>query len=320
MGLHELSSRAIIGKFFARLEAYIGQGWIDKTSRLFNDSDQESETYKWLGQVPAMREWIGGRQAKGLRANGLTIVNKKFESTIDLAVDWIRRDKTKQIDIRISELALRAAEHWSKLLSTFILNGTGSTSGLCYDGQYFFDDDHSEGDSGSQKNLLATGDVATLDVTTATAPTATEVTKAVLGVIAYMLNCQDDQGEPMNANAKNFLVMTSPALAGPFWAGLFDKVINSGETNTIVSMRDVDGFNIGLAINPRLTYTTQFVIFRTDALGSALIRQEEMPTKLKVLGEGSDYEFHNDAHQYGVKAIHNVGYGYWQYAAHATFS
>lgn len=319
MGLHELSSRAIIGEFFARLEAYMGQGWVEKMSRLFS-SDQESETYKWLGQVPAMREWLGGRQPKGLRANGLTIENKEFESTIDIPTIWLERDKTAQIEMRIGELALRAYEHWAKLLSTFVLNGTGSTSGLCYDGQYFFDDDHSEGDSGTQKNLLAAGDVATLDVTTATAPTATEVTKAVLGVIAYMLNCKDDQGEPMNSNAKNFLVMTSPALAGPFWAGLFDKVINSGETNTIVSMKDVDGFNIGLAINPRLTYTTQFVVARTDALASPLIRQEEKPVMLDVLGKGSDYEFNNKAHQYGAQARRNVGYGFWQYMAHATFS
>ncbi len=34
--------------------------------------------------------------------------------------------------------------------------------------------------------------------------------------------------------------------------------------------------------------------------------------------EGSEYEFDNDAHQYGIKAIRNVGYGYWQYASHAT--
>lgn len=313
-----LGSRAIIGKFYNRLEAYLGAGWIEKVSVLF-DSDQESETYKWLGMVPAMREWLGGRQAKGFRDNGLTIINKTWEATLEILVDWIRRDKTRQIDIRIAELAARAAEHWAKLLSTLITNGTGSTSGLCYDGQYFFDSDHSEGDSGTQLNLLTNTQVGALDVTTPTAPTASEAVKAILGVIAYMLTYKDDQGEPMNANARNFLVMTSPNL----WAYLAPAVhtdqITSGETNVIRSLK-ADGFNISLAANPRLTYTTQFVTFRTDAPAKALIRQQEEAVSVSALAEGSEHEFKENKHLYGVKAIHNVGYGYWQYAAHATLS
>lgn len=313
-----LGSRAIIGKFYNKLEAYLGAGWIDLISVLF-DSDQESETYKWLGMVPAMREWLGGRQAKGFRDNGLTITNKTWESTLEIMVDWIRRDKTRQIDIRIAELAERAAEHWAKLLSTLISNGTGSTSGLCYDGQYFFDSDHSEGDSGTQLNLLTSSQVAALDVATATAPTASEAVKAILGVIAYMLNYKDDQGEPMNASAKNFLVMTSPLLWPYLAPAVHTNQITSGETNVIKSL-EADGFKISLACNPRLTYTTQFVTFRTDAPAKALIRQEEEGVKMEALAEGSEHEFKHNKHLYGVKAIHNVGYGYWQYASHATLS
>ena len=120
---------------------------------LFN-SDQESETYKWLGMVPMMREWIGDKQAKGFRDNGITVINKEFEATLEVLSKWLRRDKTGQLAVRIGELAQRANGHCANLLSTLITNGTGSTSVLCYDGQYFFDSDHSEGDSGTQKNLL----------------------------------------------------------------------------------------------------------------------------------------------------------------------
>src|SRR3972149_253695 len=185
MGAAGLGSRAIIGKFFAALEAAAGASWVRRIAMMMN-SDQESETYKWLGMVPALREWIGGRQAKGFRENGVTIINKTWESTLEILVDWIRRDKTGQIAVRIAELAKRAVEHDAKLLSTIIANGTGSTNGLCYDGQYFFDDDHSEGDSGTQKNLLTATEVPTLNVTTAAAPTPAEAAKALLGVIADM--------------------------------------------------------------------------------------------------------------------------------------
>jgi len=318
MGAAALGSRAIIGKFYTRLEQYLASSWIDKVSMYF-DSDQESETYKWLGMVPAMREWIGGRQAKGFRDNGLTIINKKWEATLEVMVDWLRRDKTGQLDVRISELALRASSHWGYLLSTFIANGTGATNGYCYDGQYFFDDDHSEGNSGTQKNLLTATEVPALGVTAATKPTATEAIDAIMGVIAYMLGYKDDQGEPMNSEAKSFLVMTSPVLWARLAKAIFGSTDSAAASNLIREL-EKQGFSVSIEPNPRLTYTTQFVTFRTDAPASPLIRQEEEGVKIAAKAEGSEYEFDNDAHQYGLKAIRNVGYGYWQYASHSTLS
>lgn len=318
MGASGLGSRAIIGRFFTRLQQYTAQSWIDSVSVLFN-SDQESETYKWLGMVPAMREWLGGRQAKGWRENGITIANKTFEATLEVLVDWLRRDKTGQLEIRIAELAQRAVSHWGSLLSTLIANGTGSTSGLCYDGQYFFDDDHSEGSSGTQKNLLTATEVAALGVATETKPTATEAIDAILGVIAYMLTYKDDQGEPMNSEARQFKVMTAPVLWAPLTKAIFGTTDSAAASNVIREL-EKDGFQVTLAANPRLTYTTQFVVFRTDAPAKALIRQEEEPISMAAKAEGSEFEFDNNAHQYGIKAIRNVGYGYWQYAAHATMS
>jgi len=318
MGASSLGSRAIIGKFYTALQQYMGASWIDAVSVHF-DSDQDSETYKWLGMVPQMREWIGGRQAKGFRDNGITIINKEFEATLEVLVSWLRRDKTGQLDVRINELAERAAGHWTELLSTLIANGTGSTNGFCYDGQYFFDDDHSEGDSGTQKNLLTATEVPKLDISTATAPTATEAIDAIMGVIAYMLAYKDDQGKPMNANAKHFKVMTSPVLWAPLTKAIFGQTDSAAASNIIEELKK-DGFSVTLAANPFLAYTTQFVTFRTDAPAKALIRQEEEGIKMAAKGAGSEYEFDNNAHQYGISAIRNVGYGYWQYAALSTFS
>jgi len=102
MGASSLGSRAIIGAFYNELEQNIGQTWVPDVSMLF-ESNQESETYKWLGMAPAMREWIGGRQAKGFRENGITIVNKKYESTMEVLCDEIRRDKTGQVMLRVAE-------------------------------------------------------------------------------------------------------------------------------------------------------------------------------------------------------------------------
>lgn len=315
MSTSVLGYRDIIGQFYNALQN-ARPSWLDQAAMLFQ-SNQPSETYKWLGMAPQMREWVGSRMLKNLADNGLTIVNKEFEASLIIPIRDMQRDKSGQISVRVADLARRANDHYAKLLSTLITNGTGATSGLCYDGQYFFDTDHSEGDSGSQYNVLTSSQVAALNVGTATAPTAAEAVNAVLGVIAYMMNYKDDQGEPINGDARNFLVMTSPALMAPFAAALSNPVVDSGATNTLVNL---DGFNISLAINPRLAFTTQFVVIRTDASAKAFIMQEERPIQAEWLGEGSDFAFDNNAYKFGVKASRNVGYGMWQYAAHATLS
>jgi len=111
-----ITSKGVIGSFYAALRQDLGMSWIPGLSMLFN-STQETETYKWLGMVPGMREWIGGRQPKGFRENGITITNKKYESTLEVNVDDLRRDKTGQLRVRIAEQARRANAHWASLMS-----------------------------------------------------------------------------------------------------------------------------------------------------------------------------------------------------------
>lgn len=315
MGAAGLGSRSIIGEFYHRLSQLTGMSWISMISMLFK-SDQESETYKWLGMVPQMREWVGGRNAKGFRENGITIFNKKYESTLEVQVDDKRRDKTGQIMLRVSEQARRALAHWASLLSTLLIAGT---SGTCYDGQYFFDSDHSEGDSGTLLNLLTATQVPKLNVTTTTAPTVAEMVDAILGVIGYMMAYKDDQGEPLNEDAREFLVMVgTPQLWAPLMGALGQLVLASGETNVLGTL---DGFKIRGEFNPRFSaLTTNMMVFRTDSDVKALIRQEEEPIKMSAIAEGSELEFNDDVHHYGIKAMRNVGYGYWQMASHSTFS
>jgi len=265
---------------------------------------------------PAMREMIGGIQPRGFRENGITVVNKTFEASLEVLVDEIRRDKTGQVNMRINELADRATEHWAKLLTTLIENGNGSSSGLCYDGQYFFDDDHSEGASGAQKNILTASEVATLNVGTAASPTPAEMQLCILDAIAYMMGYLDDQGEPMNAEAREFLVLCPK---GKIFASALTAVtqpVISSSTNPLMNT----GFKITAACNPRSTWTTDFALFRTDAETRAFIRQEEVPTKMEAIAEGSEEEIKNGRHIYVAKAVRNVGFGLWQRAARCTLS
>ena len=309
MGMQLLSSRAIIGSFYHSLEQNVGAAWIDPISMLFQ-SNQESENYAWLGMSPMMREWVGGRQAKGFRANGVTIANKKFEATLEIPVDWIRRDKTGQIMVRVNDLARRANAHWASLLSTLIINGESTA---CYDTQYFFDTDHSEGDSGSQSNDIS------YDAVSTTAPTASEMQAAILNSIQAIYGFKDDQGQPLNEDANKFLVMVPVSFLQAAGQALGAQVISS-TSNLITATGSLGGFGVNLAVNPRLSWTTKFATFRTDGDVAAFIRQEEEPISITAIAEGSEVEFTNDVHWYGIKAMRNVGYGYWQKACLTTLT
>lgn len=314
MSAEVLSSRAIIGAYYARLESANAMPWINGISNLFT-SDQDSETYKWLGMSPAMREWVGGRQAKGFLDNGVTITNKHYEATIEFALKDLRRDKTPQTMARINELADRGLTHWASLLSTLILNGTSTT---CYDGQFFFDTDHSEGDSGTQSNDI-TVDISALPAQvhgSVTAPSPEEMQQCILKAIAQIQSFVDDRGEPMNEMASQFAVLVPTSL---YFAALSALRMPMG---TGVGEQPISApLSVSAVQNSRLnTWTDSFAVFRTDGSVKPLIRQQETGAELKVKAEGSDFEFDNDAHQYGIDAWRNVGYGYWQQACYVTMT
>lgn len=312
MSVVNLTSRAVIGEFYKTLNAGTGAPWINALS-MYVKSDQSSEQYAWLGMTPTLREWIGGRNAKGFKENGITIENKHFEATLEVLVRELRRDKSGQLMLRIRELARRANTHWASLLSTLIANGEST---VCYDGQYFFDTDHSEGDSGSQSNDLAV-DISTLPAAvhgSVTAPSPEEFQQAVNSAISAITGFKDDQGEPMNEDASQFLVMV------PMSLHIVANNALSMPSGTGVSEQNRLPVSKIIVPNPRLTWTDKFAVFRTDGEVKPFIRQEETGAIMKAKAEGSEFEFDNDMHQYGVDTWRNVGFGYWQHACLVTMT
>lgn len=300
-----LSSRAIVGRFYRRLEEFAQAAWWTKLAMRFASS-QESETYKWLGMVPQVREWKGGRLVRPLRSQGLTIVNKVWESTIRVDADEQRRDKTGQILIRVNEMARRVATHPNKLLTDLILGGA-STNG--YDGAPYFGTTHSEGDSGTQSNSV------TFDAATPTTPTDNEMYEGIVKGIAQLVGFKDDQAEPMNESAREFLVMVPLSFLSATLVALSAQQINSS-SNPLASQGP---FRVTWVANPRITWTDKFAVFRTDGQARPFIFQEELPVQVQVLAEGSELETNENQHQYGVKAVHQAGYGFWQDSCLLTF-
>ena len=127
----------------------------------------------------------------------------------------------------------------------------------------------------------------------------------------------------MNEVAREFLVMVPIPFLSSAAGAIGSEIIidaSTSRSNRILTLGSMGGFQIALATNARLTWTTKFATFRTDSETKALIRQEEEGVTVDAIAEGSEEEFKNKRHLYGVKAIRNVGYGFWQRAALTTFT
>lgn len=305
MALLSTQSRAILPRLWHDLSA-LPDDWVNSIAGAPIASDQASEQYGGLGAVADLREWKGPRQAEDLREITFTISNVKYEATLRVTGEEIRRDKTMQVERRIQDLVRRYNNHWQKLASTLLINGESTA---CYDAQFFFDTDHSERNSGTQNNDL------TYAATTGTTPTVAEMEDAILEAVEALMGFKDDQGLPINQGISNFTVMSPIALMKQTAAALNAQLLESGRSNIIQA---IGGVSFSTVFNPFLTDAAKFYVFVND--GRSLIRQTEVPLKVSAKAEGSEFEFDHDAHEYGIMTSRGIGYGNWQSAVLTTFT
>ena len=313
MGTESLTSRAVIGRFYSELETQRGKTW-NAAIATHIESDQDIERLPFLGAAPVFREWIGGRLAKGLDAKEIEVRNRHYEATLEVSASDLRRDKTGQILTRVADLARRAAVHPQALLSDLIANGHSS---LCYDGQYFFDTDHAEGDSGTQSNDIS------IDITanavplaqqgTATAPSAWTLANAIGSTVAHMLTIKDDAGECIHTDPKSFVVMVPNS-----WRSALMGIGVDAFAFEAPNVLKLAPYKVTTVANPRLTWTDKFAVFRTDGSVRPLIYQQETEVELKMKAEGSEFATDYDRHQYGIDTWCAAAYGFWQCACRAT--
>lgn len=101
--------------------------------------------YAWLGQFPMLREWVGERQIQSMLEQAYTLKNKKFEVTVGVKADDIKDDQYGVYNSLFTEYGRAAATHPD--VEIFAAIQAGET-GVCYDGQPFFDADHPVGIEG----------------------------------------------------------------------------------------------------------------------------------------------------------------------------
>ncbi len=319
-----ITDRKVRAAFFRRLEEELAGDFTAEVATEFR-SNQEIETYPWLSATPQMREWIGGRQIKQLRENNLTVRNRKFEVTLGFSLDDMRRDKVGMVDVRVGELAERAAKHVPKLLSEFIDNGSGTTKGKAWDGKSFFNSSHvikGTNNNSSTINNDISVTVTSLPVTTtgtATDPSVAAMALIIRRGIRQMLGFTDEEQEPLNDGARSFLVMAPLELADVVDAAVTNTTLGDDGPNPLLAgNRGRGAYSIFSRTNTRLTGAQSIYIFRTDAMARAMINQIEVPLTAQMLGPESEYAKKEDEALFMAKRVGNVGYGDFTRAVRVT--
>lgn len=288
--------KAIILQEYAKPLA--GMDWVAMLADRF-PSNQATETYAGTGNVSAMRKWIGPKQSIPINSGSFTVTNDDYESTITLYEKDLDRDKTGQLKQKAAGLAIRGRQHFEKTLSALIDVADAATIGLAYDGQYFFDTDHSFGSSGTVNNDI------TFDVSTTTAPTPVELADAMVATVQAMYGFKDDQGEPANGDATDFIVMVPVTFWGSAQSAINLQFLANGISNR---MKGLTGVTITPVCNQRLTWTTAFATFATNGVTKPFLIQEEVAPYLESTDRSGDMWFHEHKEQHSIVSRDSVFY------------
>lgn len=267
------------------------------------------EEYGMLGSVPAIREWIDDRQMHSVRAAKFTIANRIWESSIAVQKTDIQDNRLGLYGPMFESLGVRAKRHPDKLLLSDVVVNAGSK--LCFDGQYFFDTDHSWGDSGTQSNLL------TADIVAPAAPTLDEFATALDSAIQAMMGFKDDKGELLQDDA---VIGSATGMQLTILCPLkYRKVaikattsgiaVNNGETNVVI----VDA---NVVATPHVT-GNYMDLYRTDTPFRPYIFQAREPLSRGMKGM-DDMEFKDV--KFMTQARYNLGYGAWWNAVRTSFT
>lgn len=306
--LHVLSSRAVVGAFFKKLEEVSTAGWVDMVASKFT-SNMPIETYAFLADSPVMKEKTSNYTKTTLGKSSFTLANKRFAAFLEVDEDDFRRDKTGQILTRVNELAVRAAQLPMRLLSAS-LNTSSGAGDLCYDGLSLYNASHVTLGGSSVNNIV------TKTCTVTGVPTTAEAVDGMLSALVRIIGFPDDAGEPRNEFAQRFVAMCPPGQWAAVTAAVRNQYLQNAATNTLQNT----GFEVIPIMNPRLTSTTKVNIFRADSDVKAMIWQDEVPAQLASLIEGSDYWTLNDARVYAAKRVCNGGSGRFDQTVQLVFA
>ncbi len=260
-------------------------------------STGNKETYSMLGATPKMSEWLDERMPKLIKEFGFEILNKKYEASVAITEEAIEDDQIGQIMLAIRDLANEARRFPGERAMEVLVGGV---SAECYDGQYFFDTDHSEGASGKQSNDL------TYELTADNLAT----------VRATMLRYKDDQGKPMGIVGDTLVVPPELEMTALELIGASEVARYTASGTDKAPTINVHKGKYTVIVNPFITDVDSWYFACCNRPTKPLIYQTRRAPRFVTLGGPSgvsDDWFNTGVIKMGVDSRFNIGYGNWRY-------
>lgn len=247
-----------------------------------------SVDYRWLGDIPNMREWVGERTLSELSSQSYIIAKKNWETSIKIDRDDILYDNIGIVKPRIQAMAQECVEHYNELVFGLI-----EQNGKCFDGKAFFSTDHQVG-SATYKNSL------TLALTQ----------ENLLAARAEMRGLTNEHGKPLMIRPN--LLVVPPELETTALKILKQSTLANGESNITKDLCE-------LLVCDRLSDAKSWYLFDTTRTLKPLILQiNKRPEFVAQDKLDSEANFMRRELRYGVDTEDNAGYGLWQMALKST--
>jgi len=233
--------------------------------------------YTWLGELPAMREWIGLRNFKTLKDYVYTIAKRDWEATISVKRDDFLFDNLGVVKIKIPQLVHSINAHYNNLVFGLI-----KLNGLAFDGVNFFG-------------------THTLGATSYTNLGTKKLSEtALFDAVNFMQGIKDAEGEALDVTPS--LLLIAPDLLKAAKTILGSKQI-SGSDNAAEGL-------VKYKVVRQMDPGTWCLIDNTKPLKPFLLQI----TKAGKVEEDATDMFKTKTVHYGVDTMDNAGYGFWQMA------
>jgi phage major head subunit gpT-like protein len=267
-----------------------GQAWLDRLVTSVPSSTSQND-YGWMASLPKMREWLGPRQIQNLLAQSYTLKNRTFESTVAVKREDIEDDNLGVYDPLVQEFGRQTALHPQDLVIELMQNGHSLT---CYDGQYFFDNDHPVNPKnaalGTQINYVSTG--------CALSAANYRVRRAA------MMSFKDESGRPIGVNPN--LLVVPPALEGT------GKQIVKADRDA-AGASNVDQGTADLLVIPELSGadTTWFLFDTNRIIKPFVFQRRRSPAFVQKTAINEDNVFFDNELVFGADCRDNAGFALW---------
>lgn len=273
-------------------------------------STSESESYRWLGDVPGLSEWLDDREMSTLLAEGFDVKNRDWANGVRIHRNEIMDDKLGMVRPRLEMLARRARQHYGDLLVGTLANGfDGANShfgnGRSYDGAFFFSDSHQSQGGPTQSNKL----------TSALAYDSYE------DAIQKMLELKNDSGSNELGLYPTHLVVGPKNwnLARRITRG---QLVVNPEGTGVAAVDNIHAGEVTPMLSRKLTGSWANYWFLADLSQPIrpMVLQIREPITSDAIDDvsGGDIAFRKGEYHFGAHARHAAGYLAWQTVVGST--